>query len=120
MKTDVLIMTHLPNPNIKALKKQCGRFRRLTFTEEATRSDTMPVHVILGAADYQRIRTTEPLILGVDPDKDPGAEFTMLGWTVYGSRPVTEGVTAEKQFLLTTGQEEFEKLCSLDVLGIAV
>ena len=112
------VLTHLPNPNIKALKKQCGRFRRLTFTEEATRSDTMSVHVILGAADYQRIRTTEPLILGVDPDKDPGAEFTMLGWTVYGSRPVTEGVTAEKQFLLTTGQEEFEKLCSLDVLGL--
>ena len=112
------VLTHLPNPNIKALKKQCGRFRRLTFTEEATRSDTMPVHVILGAADYQRIRTTEPLILGVDPDKDPGAEFTMLGWTVYGSRPVTEGVTAEKQFLLRTGQEEFEKLCSLDVLGL--
>ena len=41
------VLTHLPNPNIKALKKQCGRFRRLTFTEEATRSDTMPVHVIL-------------------------------------------------------------------------
>lgn len=54
----------------------------------------------------------------VDPNKDPGAEFTMLGWTVYGRRPVTESVTAEKQFLLTNGQEEFEKLCSLDVLGL--
>ena len=82
------LLTHLPNPNIKALKKQCGRFRRLTFTEEATRSYTMPVHIILGAADYQRIRTTGPLILGVDPDKDPGAEFTVHGWTLYGSRPV--------------------------------
>ena len=41
------VLTHLPNPNIKALKKQCGTFRRLTFTEEATRSDIMPVHVIL-------------------------------------------------------------------------
>ena len=112
------VLTHLPNPNIKALKKQCSRFRRLTFTEEATRSGTLPVHVILGAADYQGILTTESLILGVDPDLDPGAEFMMLGWTVYGSRPVTEGVTAEKQFLLTTGQEEFEKLCSLDVLGL--
>ena len=30
---------------------------------------------------------------------------------------MTEGVT-EKQFLLTTGQEKFEKLCSLDVLGL--
>ena len=57
----------------------------------------MPVQIILGAADYQRIRT----------DKDLGAEFTMLGWTVYGSRPVTEGVTL-KQFLLTTVQEESE------------
>ena len=77
----------------------------------------MSVHIIMGAADYQRIRTTEPSILGVDPDKDPGAEFTIQGWTVYGSRTVTEGVT-EKQFLLTTGQEEFDKLCSLHVLGL--
>lgn len=30
------VLTHLPNPNIKALKKQCGRFRSLTFSEEAT------------------------------------------------------------------------------------
>lgn len=83
-----------------------------------TRSDTLPVHIILEAADYQRIRATEQLILEVDPIKDPGAEFTMIGWTLYGRRPVTESLTAEKQFLLTTGQEEFEKLCLLDVLGL--
>ena len=41
----------------------------------------------------------------------------MLGWTIYGRQPVAESVT-EKQFLLKTGQEEFEKLCSLDVLGL--
>ena len=29
------VLTHLPNPNIKALKKQYGRFR-LAFSEEAT------------------------------------------------------------------------------------
>ena len=46
------VLTYLPNPNIKALKKQCGRFRRLTFSEEVTRSDTLPVHIILGTADY--------------------------------------------------------------------
>jgi len=118
MNAEKHVLTHLPNPNIKALKKQCGRFRRLTFSEEATRSDTLPVHIILGAADYQRVRTTEPLVLGADPDKDPGAEFTMLGWMVCGRRPVTESVIAEKQFLLTTGQEEFEKLGSLDILGL--
>lgn len=69
-------------------------------------------------ADYQRIRTSEPLVLGRNPDKDPGAEFTMLGWTVYGRQLLSE-CGPEKQFLLKTGQEEFEKLCSLEVLGLA-
>ena len=112
------VLTYLPNPNVTALKKQYGRLRRLNFSEEETRDESMPVHIILGAADYQRIRTTEPLILGADPDKDPGAEFTMLDWTIYGRQLMTES-GAEKQFFLKSGQEEFEKLCSLDVLGIA-
>ena len=53
----------------------------------------MPVHIILGAANYQSIRTTEPLILGANPDKDPGAEFTMLGWTIYGRQLAEAGGT---------------------------
>ena len=110
------ILSYLPNPNIQALKRQYGRLRRLTFSEEGTESDSMPVHVILGAADYQRIRTTEPLILGANPDKDPGAEFTMHGWTVYRRQLEEEG--SEKQFFLKTDQEEFAKLCWLDVLGL--
>ena len=77
----------------------------------------MPVHSILGAADCQSIRTTEPLILGAKPDKDTKAKFTMLGWTIYGRPLVREGDTA-KQFFLKTGQEEFEKLSSIDVLGL--
>ena len=36
------------------------------------------MHIKLGAADYQRIRSTEQPVLGANPDKDPGAEFTML------------------------------------------
>ncbi|XP_070550016.1 uncharacterized protein [Ptychodera flava] len=77
----------------------------------------MPVHIILGVADYQRIRMTEPLVIGTHPDKDPGAEFTMLGWTISGRQSGRESQT-EKQFFLRSSQEEFEKLCSLDVLGI--
>ena len=46
--------------------------------------DNLPVHVILGAADIQRIKTTEPAVLGVDSDIDPGAEYTMLGWMITG------------------------------------
>ena len=77
----------------------------------------MPVHIILGAADYQSIRTTEPLILRAKPDKNTRAKFTMLGWTIYGRPLVKEGDTT-KQFFLKTGHEEFEKRSSLDIFGL--
>ena len=89
----------------------------MNFGEEDVINDSMSVHSILGAADCQSIRTTEPLILGAKPDKDTRAKFTMLGWTIYGSPLVEEGDTA-KQFFLKPGREEFEKLSSLDVLGL--
>jgi len=45
------VLTHLPNPRIKALKEQQSRLRRLEFSEEGTESDLIEVHIILGAAD---------------------------------------------------------------------
>ncbi len=39
---------------------------------------------MLGVADFQRIKSSEPPILGNQPEKDPGAEITMLRWTLYG------------------------------------
>ena len=40
------------------------------------------VHIILGAADIQRIKSTEAAVLGLNPDSEPRAEFTMLGWFI--------------------------------------
>ena len=70
----------------------------------------MPVHLILGVSDYQRIRTSGNNLT------DPGAEFTMLGWTMFAGKQNRE--QPAKNFLLHTGQDEFEKLCNLDVLGV--
>ena len=59
--------------------------------------DNLPVHVILAAANIQRIKTTEPAVLGVDPDVDPCAEYTMLGWVFTGKlMPLSTGT--EKGF----------------------
>eukprot|EP00794_Sanderia_malayensis_P000914 gene914-221_t len=110
------VLTTLPNPNIKALKERLPRLRRLSFTEESNKGRNVPIHIILGVGDYQQIRTSEPLIFGSQPETDPVAEFTKLGWTLLGGKNCTNAT--QKQFLLTTGQEEFEQLCSLDVLGI--
>ena len=74
---------------------------------------------MLGVTDYQRIRTGEPPVIGTNPDRDPGAEFTKFGWTLFGVNPLGKvGEDTAKQFFLRNGQEEFEKLCSSDVLGV--
>ena len=111
------ILTYLPNPRINDLKKKYNRLRRLTFSDEENQQEKLPVHIILGAADYQRIKTTEPQVLGPDPNKDPGAEFTMLGWTLSG-RAAHPSLQAEKAFFLKSTRDEFEQMCSLEVLGL--
>ena len=111
------VLTSLPNPRIKDLKRKYPRLHKLQLSDEDEMADQLPVHIIVGAADYQRIRSTEPPILGNNPDTDPGAEFTMLGWILYG-RLISEGDGVEKEFLLNSSQSEFERLCSMDVLGL--
>ena len=112
------ILTYLPNPNLKALKKKYSRLSPLHFSDESTEEEKLPVHIILGAADYQRIKTTEPPVLGPNPDVDPGAEFTMLGWTVTGKTMEVDS-EVERIFLMLSPKEEFEKMCSIEVLGLA-
>ena len=112
------ILTFLPNPRIKSLKKKYNRFRCLSFSDEDAMDDMLPVHLILGTSDFQRIRTTEPLVLGPNPDRDPGAEFTMLGWTLSG-KTVGSEVGAEKGFFMNSTKDEFEQMCSLEVLGLS-
>ena len=111
------VSTSLPNPRIKDLKREYPRLRKLQLSDEEESADQLPVHIILGAADYQRIPSTEPPILGNNPDTDPGAEFTMLGWILYG-RLISDGGGEEKEFLLTSSRSEFERLCPMDVLGL--
>ena len=98
------VLTYLPNPRISELKKANHRIRRLNFSEEAVTEDNLPVHVILGAADIQRIKTTEPAVLSKNPDTDPGAEFTKLGWTITG-KLMLSGTETEKSFFLKSSQD---------------
>ncbi|KAK3709653.1 hypothetical protein QZH41_010985 [Actinostola sp. cb2023] len=112
------VLTYIVNPNIHHLKKKHPRLSHLRFSEENAVGVVLPVHVILGVADYQRIKTTEPPVLGKNTDKDPGTELTMLGWMIQGGIN-THTSDLERNFFLNSGVEEFSKLCSLEVLGIA-
>ena len=72
-------------------------------------AEKLPVHIILGAADIWRIKSTEPPVLGLNPDTVTGAEFTMLG------RVIAE---AEKMFFTNSRQNESAQMCSQEVLGL--
>ena len=111
------VLTYLTNPCISELKRRYWKLQRLQFSDEEEKGSSLPVHIILGAADYQRIKTAEPAVLGPDPNKDPGAEFTKLGWTLSGMA-VQKDPQSEKTFFAKSAKDEFDQMCSLEVLGL--
>ena len=88
------ILTLLPNPNVKDLKRIFGQLRRLPLCN--AESETGP---------------------WCESDQDPGAEYTMLGW-VLSERIPSNDMQVNKEFFLSSSQFEFEKLCSTDGLGL--
>eukprot|EP00794_Sanderia_malayensis_P001022 gene1022-343_t len=86
--------------------------------DENTEEEKLPVYTILGAADDQRIKTTELPVLGTNPDVDPGAESTVFGRTVTRKTMETDA-EVEIIFMMLSPKEEFEKMCSIEVLGLA-
>ena len=89
----------------------------MNFCDENATKEKLPIHIILGAADFQRIKTTEAPILGPNPDEDPVAEFTSLGWIISGKKTTPCPQVFER--LVKTFQEEFESMSSLEVLGLS-
>ena len=104
------ILTPLPNPNVNTLKRNLGQLRRLPLRNEENFSKELSVHMILGAADYQRIRSPEKPILCANSDQDPGVGYKMLGWVLCGQTQ-SDVKPRDKEFFLSFKQSEFEKLC---------
>ena len=111
------VLMYLPNPNIPELKEKNTKLKRIPFADENTTKDYLPVHVILGVADYYKIKTLEPIVFGKHPSIDPFSEFTKLDWTLAGKQGVS-GTFVEKQFFVRSSKDEFEQMCSLDEIGI--
>ena len=74
----------------------------------------LPVHIILGANEYMQICTHMQLRVG--RRREPVAEFTHFGWAL-----MAPGIEADLSagFLAMDAVSDYEKLCTLDVLGLA-
>ena len=82
--------------------------------DDQSMEDHLPVHIILGANEYAQIRTRVPLRVG--RRGEPVAELTRFGWAI-----MAPGVEADLSagFLALDVIQDYELLCSLDVLGLA-
>ena len=77
-------------------------------------SDTkarLPVHVIIGANDFAKIRTSDRLRVG--RKGDPVAERTRFGWTI-----MSPGTDLGNAYLAVNSTVDHNRLCALDVLGL--
>ena len=79
--------------------------------EDQSLERRLPVHIILGANEYMQICTHMQLCDG--RRREPVAEFTRFGWALMAPGNLSAG------FLAVNAVSDYEKLCALDVLGLA-
>jgi hypothetical protein len=103
----------LENPQYQQLIKNYPHLEGVAM-EDTDAKEQLPVHIILGASEYAKVKTTTPPKIGTSGQ--PIAELTRLGWTIIS--PGKECFN-ETQILLTqTSRVEYEELCRQDVLGL--
>ena len=58
------VITQLPNPQITELKKRHPQLRKIKFSEELSKGKFLPVQILLGVSDYNRIRIQTAPVIG--------------------------------------------------------
>ncbi|KAK3755571.1 hypothetical protein QZH41_005950 [Actinostola sp. cb2023] len=81
--------------------------------QDTDTKERLPVHLILGASDYAKIKTKTVPKIGAPGE--PIAEQTKFGWTMMS--PGKE-VDLSPMFVAQTSTTDYENLCRLDVLGL--
>ena len=57
-KVEKEVLLEIPNPNYSEMRIKCAHLSDIIITDHDTKKD-LPVHVILGAGDYTKIKTRE-------------------------------------------------------------
>ena len=111
-RVDRAELLSVENPNYKEMISKYRHLKGVTMEDTDTKS-LLPVHVILGASDYAKIKTRELQRIGAIGE--PVAEYTLFGWTIMS--PGTE-TDLDKMFLAQTASSDYEELYRMDVLGL--
>lgn len=111
-RVDRAELLSVENPNYKEMISKYRHLEGVSMEDTDTKS-LLPVHVILGASDYAKIKTRESQRTGAIGE--PVAEYTLFGWTIMS--PGTE-TDLDKMFLAQTASNDYEELYRMDVLGL--
>ena len=103
----------VPNPNYKSMLSDYPHLKGVKMDEFQTKA-VLPIHVILGASDFTKIKTKEAPRIG--KTGDPIAELTKLWWII-----ISPGKERNYSLLLlkTSAFNSYKEPCNLHVLGIS-
>ena len=99
--------TTVRRPDIRELKKLYAHTKDKAFYMQI--GNECPIHIIIGDSTYCRIKTEE--VYKGKPG-EPIVEGTTFGWVIHG------GDFLDSQCMFTRESTEYERLYSLDVLGV--
>ena len=106
-KVDEGVVLTVSSPHYKEL---ISKYPQL---EDNDKKSELPIHLILGASEYSRIKTeTKP---SISKPSEAIAELTTLGWSMMSSGKDT---SFPNVYLTKSSAADYEQLCSLDVLGL--
>ena len=98
------------NPRYEELRSRYPYLRPVEINETQNKPQ-LPVHLVLGAGEYARIKVAEKPLVG--REGEPVAEKTKLGWFI-----MSPGIEVDTLLFAKSSQTDYEKLCRLDVLGL--
>ena len=111
-KVDKQQLLSLENPRYDQCLAKYAHLEGIEMEDKDSKG-LLPVHLILGASDYAKIKTeTAPRVGALG---EPIGEKTKLGWTIIS--PGKE-VDLSPMFLTQTSSLDYDNFCTLDVLGL--
>ncbi|XP_065070928.1 uncharacterized protein LOC135695688 [Rhopilema esculentum] len=111
-KVERELLLSLTNPEYTKILR---RYQHLNGEEMDDTDDKaeLPIHLIIGASEYAKIKTETKPRLG--KPGEPVGELIKFGWTIIS--PGSE-VETEHLFFAGSSRVDYDKLCSLEILGL--
>ena len=94
----------LPNPRYRETLSKFPHLNGVKMHDNDEKPEP-PVHLILGASEYARIKTETKLKIG--QPSEPVAELTKFGWTILSPSKETDRTT--KMLLTQTASPDYEQ-----------